>query len=136
MPYGTLLLLNAALSTDLPPDPRSAGAARRFVTRALHELGEDRLSELAELLVSELVTNAVLHARTTITLEVCHTGPGVRVGVVDASPRGPRQREFSDQATTGRGLTLVESLSSSWGTEPTRNGKSVWFELREDVMAR
>ena len=128
-------MLSAALSTDLPPDPRSAGAARRFVTTALHELGEDGLSDLAELLVSELVTNAVLHARTTITLEVYRTEAGVRVGVVDASARGPRQRDFSDEATTGRGLTLVESLSSSWGTEPTRSGKTVWFELGEDAVA-
>lgn len=132
---GTLQPVSTALTTHLPPDPRSAGVARRFVTIALHELGEDGLSELAELLVSELVTNAVLHARTTITLEVYRTTAGVRVGVVDASPRSPRQRDFSDEAMTGRGLTLVESLSSSWGTEPTRNGKTVWFELHEEAMA-
>jgi anti-sigma regulatory factor (Ser/Thr protein kinase) len=123
------------LSTDLPPDPTSAGAARRFVTTALHQLGQDRLSELAELLVSELVTNAVLHARTTITLQVQEAGGGVRVRVADASHRGPRQRDYSDEATTGRGLTLVEALASAWGTEPTERGKTVWFELNDEAMA-
>ena len=110
--------------------------ARRFVTTALHQLGADQLAELAELLVSELVTNAVLHARTTITLEVQLIGGGVRVGVIDASRRGPRQRDYSKEATTGRGLTLVESLASSWGSEPTSNGKTVWFELTDEVMVQ
>jgi anti-sigma regulatory factor (Ser/Thr protein kinase) len=123
-------------STHLPPDPTSAGAARRFVTTALQDLGEAELVELAELLVSELVTNAVLHAGTAITLEVRKTGDGVRVGVIDASRRGLRQRDYSEVATTGRGLTLVEALASSWGAEPSASGKTVWFELRDEAMAQ
>jgi anti-sigma regulatory factor (Ser/Thr protein kinase) len=96
---------------------------------AFHRLGHDGQSELAELLVSELVTNAVLHARTTITLEITAVPDGVRVGVLDGAARGPRPRDFSLEATTGRGLTLVESLASAWGTNPTADGKQVWFEL-------
>lgn len=128
-------MVNAALSTDLPPDPRSAAAARRFVTTAVQQLGQEALSDFAELLVSELVTNAVLHARTSITLQVHRTSSGVRVEVIDASPRSPRPRDYSDQATTGRGLALVESLSSSWGMEPHGNGKTVWFELSDENEA-
>lgn len=123
------------MSTALPPEPPSAGAARRFVTRALHGLGHDHLSELAELLVSELVTNAILHARTTINLDVAKTDRGVRIRVADGSRRGPRQRGFSDEATTGRGLTLVQTLATAWGTDSAAKGKTVWFELTEEVMA-
>ena len=127
--------MNTTLSTTLAPDPASAGAARRFITTALHRLDHEHFCDLAELLVSELVTNAILHARTTITLAVATTRQGVRVAVGDGSSRGPRQRSFSDQATTGRGLTLVESLATAWGSESAGSGKTVWFELTEDVMA-
>lgn len=132
---GTLSPVTSALSTDLPPEPTSAGAARRFVTTSLHRLGQDSFSDLAELLVSELVTNAVLHARTTVTLIVQEVGGGIRVGVADASRRGPRHRDYSEDAMTGRGLTLVDALASSWGTEPTDRGKTIWFELNDEAMA-
>lgn len=101
----------------------------------MHELGQDALSDFAELLVSELVTNAVLHARTSITLQVRRTESGVRIEVIDASPRSPQPRDYSDQATTGRGLTLVESLAAAWGMEPHDRGKTVWFELCDEDQA-
>ena len=123
------------LTTSLPPEPTSARAARRFVTAALHRLGQDGRSDLAELLVSELVTNALLHARTTITLVVQVSGSGIRVGVADGSRRGPRFRDYTDEATTGRGLTLVEELATAWGTEPSGRGKTIWFELTDEAMA-
>ena len=118
----------------LSPDPRSARAAREFVGQALNGDGGEQ-GEIAQLLVSELVTNALLHARTTITLVVQVIDSGVRVGVADGSHRGPRQRDYSDEATTGRGLTLVEALASSWGTEPSTGGKTIWFELTDEAMA-
>lgn len=98
---------------------------------ALHRLGKDRHCEIAELLVSELVTNAVLHARTMITLEITQRGDSIRVGVADESARRPKPRSYSDDAMTGRGLTLVQALSSSWGTRSTPAGKQIWFELAE-----
>jgi anti-sigma regulatory factor (Ser/Thr protein kinase) len=121
--------VTTALRTALPPEPSSAGAARRFVVNALHRLGHEANSDVAELLVSELVTNAVLHARTSITVEITRRGEGIRVGIEDQSSRRPRQREYSDEAMTGRGLTLVEALATTWGTQATGTGKQIWFEL-------
>ncbi len=85
------------MRTALPPEPASAGAARRFVTTALHRIGLEAHTELAELLVSELVTNAVLHAGTEITIEVSHDGGVVRVDVADGSRQRPRQRDYSEE---------------------------------------
>jgi anti-sigma regulatory factor (Ser/Thr protein kinase) len=114
----------------LPPEPRSARQARRFVGDALHQLGADALRERASLLVSEVVTNAILHARTPLTLEVAFNGRTVWIGVTDGSTGSPLQRSYSRDATTGRGLVLLEALSSSWGSTVTKTGKIVWFELQ------
>lgn len=92
-------------------------------------LGYPETTPAAELLVTELVTNAVLHARTTVEVTVEPRGPMVRVGVADSSPRPPRRRKHSVDSGTGRGLVLVERMSDSWGVEPRSGGKVVWFEL-------
>jgi anti-sigma regulatory factor (Ser/Thr protein kinase) len=86
-------------------------------------------SEVAQLLVSELVTNAVLHAGTYIVVEVRVDDVRVRVAVKDLSAAFPQPRVAADDASGGRGLQLVEALSSSWGWDLTAGGKSVWFEL-------
>lgn len=83
----------------------------------------------AEALVSELATNAVLHARTTYSVSVDRLNGTIRVGVHDASPALPRQRSYGSTATTGRGLRLLGSIASSWGVDQDASGKSVWFEL-------
>jgi anti-sigma regulatory factor (Ser/Thr protein kinase) len=80
-----------------------------------------------ELLVSELVTNAVLHARSEVELRLSNSADAVRVDVVDASTRPPVLRTRDDAAMTGRGLALVAELSAQWGVEETEGGKSVWF---------
>lgn len=113
----------------LEPVPGSAAAARRFVADTLGGWGCDALVETARLLVSELVTNAVLHARTAMTLVVGLRRGGVRVEVHDGSPGSPVLREYGDDAMTGRGLALVAELSARWGVDRDRDGKSVWFEL-------
>ncbi len=85
--------------------------------------------EEVELLVSELVTNAVVHAVSAPRIEV-HLGPAsVRVSVRDADPRLPRQRVPDEERPGGRGLHLVEQVSTRWGAEPTGEGKVVWFEI-------
>jgi anti-sigma regulatory factor (Ser/Thr protein kinase) len=111
----------------------SPRAARSFVTTALHQLGGEALSDLAELLVSELVTNAILHAHSEVSVQVSMDGSVVRIDVDDDSPRAPQQRDYSQEATTGRGLALFEALSTAWGTRPKNGGKTVWFELRDTV---
>lgn len=108
-------------------------SARRHVREVLRALGRDDLEESAELGVSELVTNAVLHARTTFTLAVRDMPTGrVRIEVADSSPGAIRPRAPAATATTGRGLQLVASLALDWGVEelPAGAGKTVWFEPR------
>jgi len=81
-------------------------------------------------LVSELATNAVIHARTPYTIVVSRYGDTVRVGVRDLSAVIPRRRAYGVDATTGRGLRLVATIASDWGVEAESGGKVVWFEVR------
>ena len=105
-------------------------AARLFVRDTLSDWGLRAAYDAAEMLVSEVVTNAVLHARTPFSVEVSRGGDAVRVSVSDGSPALPRQRTYGTDATTGRGIRLVATLSVQWGVEPDgRGGKVVWFEV-------
>jgi len=114
----------------LEPVPTSAAVARHAVADAVTATGRADLADTAGLLVTELVTNAIVHARTAILVTVAATSEGVRVEVTDASPHLPVQRGYGTSATTGRGVRVVEMLAERFGTEAiTGNGKTVWFEL-------
>ena len=114
----------------LPAAPASVGHARRFVTSALAELDVEDVSEVAGLLASELVTNAVLHAGGTIRVRVSAGDGTVRVAVEDTSSSHPVPRRASDGDRSGRGLALVTHLAERWGVDDLDVGKEVWFELR------
>jgi anti-sigma regulatory factor (Ser/Thr protein kinase) len=117
---------------ELPPRSTSPGEARRFVGDVLrsHGLGTGDLVEAAVLLTSELVTNAVLHTGGTINVDVDLDLTAVRVEVGDTSAEEPVPRDPTTEATSGRGLHLVEAMARAWGVEQQRNdGKVVWFEL-------
>ena len=117
-------------STTLPPDPSSSRACRRFLAATLDEWGADSFADDALLLLSELVTNAVLHAGTEITVRLELRGDVLRVEVHDGDPRLPAVRRYSVLSGTGRGLALVDSTASNWAVEPlATGGKRVWFEL-------
>jgi anti-sigma regulatory factor (Ser/Thr protein kinase) len=88
----------------------------------------DRLDVLV-LLTSEVVTNAVLHARTEAQLTVVVSAGAVRVEVIDGEPREPVPRRAAIDDTSGRGMQLIDALSSRWGVEPHGVGKLVWFEV-------
>ncbi len=125
-------------STTLEADPSSVRAARRFVAEALMASGRPGDAETAELLVSELVTNAVLHARSRAELVVEVSGELLRVEVRDLSAALPTPRAHHRESQTGRGLELVELLSDRWGVQldegpDAQGGKSVWFELELDL---
>lgn len=110
-------------------DLSSPARVRHFVRRALTgELPTDRL-QTAVLLTSELATNAVLHARTDFDVGLCVTKSTVRIAVSDRSSRPPTPIVVDGDATSGRGLRLLDLLASRWGTEMTPTGKSVWFEI-------
>jgi anti-sigma regulatory factor (Ser/Thr protein kinase) len=113
----------------LPAAPESIAVARRFVVAALSEAHADSAADDAATLVSELATNALLHARTTFTVEVELIGEVVRIGVLDLSAAVPRVRDYGSDATTGRGMRLVATMSTRWGVERNDEGKVVWFEL-------
>ena len=116
---------------ELLGEPISVGEARRLVVRTLLEWDLPHLEEVATLLVSEVVTNAVLHARTGLALELRLQGPVLRITVSDGSPRQPLRRHNSLESSTGRGIGLVETLANEWGTGPGHEPwqKDVWFEL-------
>lgn len=116
----------------LPAEAASVPAARRFVRNSLVGVGAAAASDEAETLVSELATNAVLHARTPFTIEVTRDGHTVRVCVLDLSPAMPRTRDYGTDATTGRGMRLVAAISADWGVQPQGAGKTVWFDLAAD----
>jgi hypothetical protein len=115
----------------LGPVPEASSQARQFVREALTLLGAEGFIDSAELGVSELVTNACLHARTAITVAVTISKAGrVRIEVSDDSPRQPTEQRLGAMATTGRGLRLL-SAYGSWGIDDPidgRIGKTIWFQ--------
>jgi anti-sigma regulatory factor (Ser/Thr protein kinase) len=114
---------------DLPLHPSSAGAARRFVAAQLSEADLSEISDTAELLMSELVTNSLLHARTPMRVEVSLSNSLVRIAVHDECTVLGSRRPFAEDATTGRGYVLLDSLAHEWGTERTVWGKVTWCTL-------
>lgn len=122
-----------SIDVELPATLASAGSARTLV-RELLEGWPASLVDDAQLLVSELVTNAVLHAHTGVTLGLRVGAGRLRVEVADGSLDRPRPRHPADDAVTGRGLLLVDALSSAWGAELREGGKVVWFEVAVDAV--
>ena len=113
----------------LEPHPSSVSRARRLVSAALDDLGRAELADDAALAVSELVTNALVHAGTPIEVVVSQRNAEVVVEVVDDNPRLPSRRSHTELAGTGRGLNLVENLTAAWGARERPPGKAVWFAL-------
>lgn len=116
-------------SVELPAAAASVRDARHFVIGRLEEWGHDDLVETAALLTSELVTNSVLHARTSIRVAVDRMDKGVAISVTDGSGVSPRRRRHSQTATTGRGLDLLEKLADSWALVSEGGGKTLRFVL-------
>lgn len=115
---------------ELEPIARSVGEARRFVQDVLERKGRGPWVDAAVLVVSELVTNAVIHARTQLEVRVVITaGPVVQVEVHDCSDLPPRTKNYSNRSGTGRGLLLVDALAANWGSRPACDGKVVWAEI-------
>jgi anti-sigma regulatory factor (Ser/Thr protein kinase) len=114
---------------QLPPDHTAAVRARRFVRDTLLEWGLDDSVGDAELLVSELVTNAVLHARSGARVDIEQVGDEIRIAVCDDSDSVPRVRHYGPDAVTGRGMLLVDRIASRWGVDRLDTGKCVWFEV-------
>lgn len=116
-------------SIELGPASLSVRDARRFVTGQLESWGMVGLVETAALLTSELVTNSVLHARTPIVVSITRGAGIAEIVVRDSSRHLPRRRQHALEATTGRGLELLERLADSWHVSVDDRGKSIRFTL-------
>ncbi|WP_316521922.1 ATP-binding protein [Kitasatospora brasiliensis] len=115
---------------ELPCRPEAAAQARKLVAAALAAWSAEKLTEVATLLVSELVANAVRHAGCTrICVLVSRQEVSIWVGVRDSSRELPCHMGQKSEAESGYGLGLVEALSSRWGVAWAPVGKWVWFEL-------
>ena len=132
MDEGLVVVLHAALSAD----PGQVAVARRLLRGYLTTRDAGRSEEqhdLPVLLVSELVTNAILHAQPPVTLRAETDGQRLRVEVHDGATAPPVVQQVRDTGTApperGRGLFLVASLADRWGWDDHADGKAVWFEL-------
>ncbi|WP_413760148.1 SpoIIE family protein phosphatase [Streptomyces sp. MMBL 11-3] len=110
--------------------PEAVRHARRFTRRALRAWRVTDEPDAVLLIVSELVTNALVHTDGQIRLDLTLIDNRLRVAVADVSPRTPiKPTSIGWEATGGRGILLVEALSANWGTVPVSGGKQVWAEL-------
>ena len=114
----------------LEPEDAAPGRARRLARRALSRWGMEDLSDSVELLVSEVVTNAVRYASRPVTLRLLRTDV-LRCEVGDDVPQLPRLRQARATDEGGRGLYLVNKLARRWGATRLSTGKVVWFELNQ-----
>jgi len=113
---------------QFPCQPESVAAARHFVRDALGGRAREFV-EAAELMTSELATNAIRHARSDFELTIRTTKDEVRVEVRDNGDGQPTLGAPSPREHSGRGLRIVEAMADAWGITPTTSGKLVWFTL-------
>lgn len=141
----------------LEPVPQAAGEARRFVAATCNRWGVDEVADVVSLAVSELVTNALLHAHTQMEIELCVVNGALEACVADHDPRPPVMRPSrtdlladldavagvgpelderhslkvgtSGSVTAGRGLLILNALAHQWGVSERSDGKEVWFTL-------
>jgi anti-sigma regulatory factor (Ser/Thr protein kinase) len=111
-----------------PAETGTVVSVRHFVRGALESLDPDTVED-GVLLVSEVATNVVEHARTVYEVRVIQEGDWARIEVADGSGVLPAVRDLADDADRGRGLMLLQRLSAAWGVEERPSGKCVWFEM-------
>ncbi|MCU1398827.1 MAG: ATP-binding protein [Acidimicrobiales bacterium] len=124
--------------TDLTHDVEAPRVGRRFVTSVLSGWGIASAGlEHAQLLVSELISNAVLHGSGPLRLLLAEVDDGrsVRIEVCNGGTGQPRMRHAEPDELSGRGLQLVDQLSRGWGSSNVDGETSVWFEVRTDASA-
>jgi anti-sigma regulatory factor (Ser/Thr protein kinase) len=118
------------LSVELRPDLEAPRRCRQTVERTLSRWGwTGRQAEVAELLVSELASNAVIHAGSALRLSLLLSGERIRIEVADRSRTLPELRPRASGGAGGWGLRLIDQLSTRWDAERRLDGKVVWAEL-------
>jgi anti-sigma regulatory factor (Ser/Thr protein kinase) len=122
--------LHSAVVGHFPNDVAAPGEARRLVGDALMQWGHGQeLSDSVALVVSELATNAVTHARSPFSVRARSDQQVIRISVRDASSVMPELRQVGPAQGAGLGLQMVDALAGTWGVEVTAGGKSVWAQL-------
>jgi anti-sigma regulatory factor (Ser/Thr protein kinase) len=116
-------------ATQLPKSVVSVARARQFVSSALSHCNEDVVS-VARLLVSELATNAVVHARSPFDVSVSESDGLIRIAISDDASEPPTPLSAGPHDTCGRGLLLLNQFAADWGVVDRRPGKTVWFDLK------
>ncbi|MFF8843306.1 SpoIIE family protein phosphatase [Streptomyces sp. NPDC015127] len=115
--------------------PERIAAARQQVRELLHDWSDEEQVDSAALMVSEMITNVLVHTdgNALLAAEIAHGDKGrrLRVEVTDPSDELPHKRRPGEMASSGRGLVLMEVLADAWGVDPRGEGKSIWFELYE-----
>jgi len=119
----------------LPHALESVTLARQVASRALKSWCAEDTRDAAVLLVSELVTNGIVHADSEIAVRIGVAARTIRVEITDRSPALPVMRSPERDEVGGRGLGIVARLATRWGVDPRRTGKSVWFELPREPDA-
>lgn len=121
----------AEVVLTLPATPSSAKRARDLSTQCCRAWGVAGLSDDVAVVVTELVANAVRHAGTDVRFRLVRLAHGLRLEVADGSLRPLRPRPLVQDAEGGRGLVLVDALSTRYGVEADAHGKRIWAELFE-----
>jgi anti-sigma regulatory factor (Ser/Thr protein kinase) len=112
------------------PTAEAIAAARAFVAEALRTWGAmPPLIDDAMLMTSEMATNALVHAHSPFRISVARTGGVISFAVQDATSRTPQKRKVDAHSAMGRGMGIVDALSSRWGCDVLPTGKVVWAEL-------
>lgn len=120
-------------------EPERIAGARRQVRDLLHDWADADQVDSAVLMVSEMVTNVLMHTDGDALLVAEAVGElgarRLRVEVADGSDELPHKRHPGEMSSSGRGVLLMEMLADSWGVDPQGEGKSIWFELHEQSKA-
>ncbi|KJY34080.1 phosphatase, partial [Streptomyces sp. NRRL S-444] len=118
-------------------EPERIAGARRQIRELLHDWADEEQVDSAVLMVSEMVTNVLLHTDGDALLVAEAMGElgtrRLRIEVADASDELPHKRHPGEMASSGRGVLLMEMLADSWGVDPRGEGKSIWFEMYEQA---
>jgi anti-sigma regulatory factor (Ser/Thr protein kinase) len=126
-------MLGMPLELQLPPDPRSAARARRAVAEACGQWGVPDLIDTGTLAVSELVTNAIVHADSPIMVLAEYDDGNLTMAVADGESRLPTLLPQDAAREGGRGVAIVDQLGATWGVQTTVLGKIVWVNLCREL---
>jgi anti-sigma regulatory factor (Ser/Thr protein kinase) len=117
------------LERELPPARTAPSDARQIARKACLDWDIPDAADDVALVVSELVTNAVVHAKTPLILAIEHEGPTLAVAVGDGQPATPWMADQTPEQSGGRGLVIVSHLARNWGVVRTVLGKTVWVSM-------